>query len=334
MIAVLGGGLIGSCVAFELAQAGEDVRVFDADLPGAAWRAGAGLLTPSGERLQGTPLEADANQSLSLWPDFAHRLEEASGQSVGFRLGLYRVALTDDEAEDLRADTNGESVLPPLPHLQAARFHAGEGRVHPPSVRAAALCGIPIERAKVENLQSTASGVSIHTDTGTFEAQLAVLCCGAWSGDFGLPVRAVQGQALLLDSSPDIPSLYGLPQSGASQYALGRPDGLYVGATVRDTTTAKTSPDAEAEQLLRQKALNLLGPELANAPVIKQLVGFRPTTPDGLPLIGPHPHLANVLVATGHSRHGVLLAPLTAHRVLQQVQQMKHDQTHRFKVAA
>ena len=334
MIAVIGGGLIGSCVAFELAQSGEDVRVFDADLPGAAWRAGAGLLTPTGERLQGTPLEADAGESLALWPDFARRLEAASGQSVGFRLGLYRVALTAEEAADLRADTNGVPVAPPLPHQKAARFHADEGRVHPPSVRAAALCAIPSVRAKVESLQPTTSGVSVHTKSGTFKARFAVLCCGAWSADFGLPVRAVQGQALLLDASTDIPSLYGLPQSGASQYALGRPDGLYIGATTRETTTDATSPDNEARLLLNHKAKALLGGELAGSSPIKQLVGFRPTTPDGMPFIGPHPRLKNVLVATGHSRHGVLLAPLTAQKVLQQLQQMKRDQTHRFKVAA
>lgn len=334
MIAVIGGGLIGSCVAFELKQVGEDVLVFDADLHGAAWRAGAGLLTPSGERLAGTPLEVDANYSLSLWPDFARRLESVSGQSIGFRSGVYRVALNQSEADVLGADTDGESCSPPLPHLTAARFHADEGRVHPPSVRAAALAGQNIEREKVEHIEPTPWGIRIHTDTNTFEADLAVVCCGAWSGQFGLPVRAVQGQALLLDSSPDTPSLYGLPQSGSSQYALGRPDGVYIGATVRETTTNATSPDAESLQALEQKAERLLGTDGAQAPLIKQLVGFRPTTPDGMPFIGPHPQLANVLVATGHSRHGVLLAPMTAQRVLEQVQQIMKERLQALKVAA
>lgn len=333
MIAVIGGGLIGSCVAFELGQAGEDVLVFDADLPGAAWRAGAGLLTPSGERLSGTPLEADAKQSLSLWPDFARRLESVSGQSIGFRFGVYRIALNETEATTLNADTDGEPCTPPFPHLRGARFHTDEGRVHPPSVRAAAIAGQRVERAKVEQIEPTNWGVRIHTAQKTFDADLAVVCCGAWSGNFGLPVRAVQGQALLLDASPDTPSLYGLPQSGASQYALGRPDGVYVGATVRETSTHETFPDAEALHALERKAQHLLGEGMATAPVLKQLVGFRPTTPDGMPLVGPHPQLSNVLVATGHSRHGVLLAPLTAQRVLQQVRE-RMKQRAPFKVAA
>jgi glycine oxidase len=351
MIAVVGGGLIGACIAFELHQAGEDVLVFDADLPGAAWRAGAGLLCPSGEKLDGTPLEADANESLRLWPDFARRLEASSGQSIGFREGLFRVAFDEEEARVLNAESDGEAVVlngnengtrvagaeasgeapvvnadshakvKAFPHLSAARFHASEGRVHPPSVRNAALHGLPIQRARVERIEPTEKGVVLQTDGEAIEARIAVLACGAWSDRFGLPVRAVQGQALLLDAPPDLPALYGPPRIGSSQYALGRPDGLYVGATIRDTGAHETSPDADAACSLRATARRLLG-DAANAPQLQHLVGFRPTTPDGLPLVGRHPTLANVLVATGHSRHGVLLAPLTARRVLQHVREL------------
>lgn len=323
MIAVVGGGLIGACVAFELDQSGEDVLVFDADLPGAAWRAGAGLLTPSGERLRGTPLEDDASQSLELWPEFARRLEAASGQSVGFREGVYRVAFDDDEARVLNADPDGQASDFPQAHLSAARFQAREGRVHPPGVRRAALSGLQVRKARVERIEPLGAGVRLHLDTGaSVEASVAVLCCGAWSGAFGLPVRAVQGQALLLDAPRDSPALYGPPQSGSSQYALGRPDGLYVGATSRDAGTGETCPDLEAATALRDKARRLMGQETGDAPLLQHLVGFRPTTPDGLPIIGLHPELSHVVVATGHSRHGVLLAPLTARRVFQLVREL------------
>ena len=67
MIAVVGGGLIGGSVAFELAQGGADVVILDADKAGAAWPAGAGMLTPLGERLGGTSLEPLAAASLRLW---------------------------------------------------------------------------------------------------------------------------------------------------------------------------------------------------------------------------------------------------------------------------
>ncbi len=323
MIAVVGGGLIGACVAFELAQAGHEVLVLDADLPGAAWRAGAGLLTPSGERLRGTPLEGDASESLGLWPDFARRLEEVSGQHIGFQEGVFRVAFDEEQARTLNADTDGEARDFSHSHLSAARFHANEGRVHPPSVRGAALSGLRVLHARVERIEPLEKGLGLHLDSGVFvDAHVAVLCCGAWSGAFGLPICAVQGQALLLDAPRDSPALYGPSQNGSSQYALGRLDGLYVGATSRDASTEETSPDAASVEILRDKARRLMGEETANAPIVKHLVGFRPTTPDGLPIIGLHPELANVVVATGHSRHGVLLAPLTARRVSQLVREL------------
>lgn len=322
MIAVVGGGLVGACVAFELSQSGREVVVLDADLPGAAWRAGAGLLSPAGERLNGTLLEADARESLALWPGFARRLEEHSGQSVGFRPGLFRVAFSPEEANELHLTQEGEAAFAPLPHLEAARFHPDEGRVHPSSVRCAALHGLNVVRARVERLEPSATGVTLHTSEGTLEAEAAIVCCGAWSGAFGLPVGAEQGQALLLDASPDAPTLYGPPQVGSSSYALGRPDGLYVGATSRVTNTGEVAPDPEALDALCAKARQLLGAEQAQASVLQHLVGFRPTTPDGLPIVAPHPQLKNVLVATGHSRHGVLLAPLTAQRVARLVRQL------------
>ncbi|MBX8467329.1 FAD-dependent oxidoreductase, partial [Deinococcus sp. RIT780] len=74
-VIVVGGGLIGSLAAFTLRRAGADVLVLDADRPGAAWRAAAGLLTPDGERLRGTPLHADALEGLRRWPALAAALE-------------------------------------------------------------------------------------------------------------------------------------------------------------------------------------------------------------------------------------------------------------------
>lgn len=313
MIAVIGGGLIGACIAFELHQAGENVLVLDAEQPGAAWRAGAGLLTPSGERLEGSPLETDARLSLKLWPGFARSIERASGQSVHFRQGLYRVALPPTQARGLEAEPAGEWAAPPLPHLSAARFHPEEGRVHPPSLRRAALQGVAVQQAHVRHLEPMGQGVRLHTDSGVLEVYAAVLACGAWSAEFGLPVRAVQGQALLLDAPRDMPALYSPSRRGFSLYALGRPDGVYIGATSRETNSAV--PDAHAAAWLWGGARRLLGNDLGAAPARQHLVGLRPVTPDGMPLLGPHPALPRVIVATGHGRHGVLLAPLTAYRV-------------------
>ena len=150
---------------------------------------------------------------------------------------------------------------------------------------------------------------------GDLYTWVAILTAGgaAWSGAFGVDVGAQQGQALLLRGAPEVGAWYGPPARGFSRYALSRPDGLYVGATARRSWA--TTPDAHAARWLRGAARTLV-PGSDGAEVAAHLVGLRPVTPDGIPLVGPHPTLPGVLVAAGHGRHGSLLAPVTAARVL------------------
>lgn len=288
-VIVVGGGLIGSLVAFTLRGAGADVLVLDTDRPGAAWRAAAGLLTPDGERLRGTPLHADALEGLRRWPALAAALER-SGVPVHLRPGVTRMQ-----------PGGGVAGTP------------GEGSLHPPSVVRAARHGLEVVTAHVQALAPSGGGVRVWTDAGDWFAGQVILAAGAWSGVFGVPVGAQQGQALLLRGAPDIGARYGPPSLGFSRYALSRPDGLYVGATARRSWA--TTPDTHAARWLRDAARTLV-PGADEAEVAAHLVGLRPVTPDGLPLVGPHPTLPGVLVAAGHGRHGSLLAPVTAARVL------------------
>ena len=288
-VIVVGGGLIGSLAAFTLRGAGADVLVLDADRPGAAWRAAAGLLTPDGERLRGTPLHADALEGLRRWPALAAALER-SGVPVHLRPGVTRMQ-----------PGGGVACTP------------GEGSLHPPSVVRAARHGLEVVTAQVQALGPSGGGVRVRTDAGDWFAGQVILAAGAWSGAFGVPVTAQQGQALLLRGAPGVGARYGPPARGFSRYALSRPDGLYVGATSRDTWAI--TPDTHAARWLRGAA-RILVPGAGGAEAAAHLVGLRPVTPGGLPLVGPHPTLPGVLVAAGHGRHGALLAPITAARVL------------------
>ncbi|MEW6421416.1 MAG: FAD-dependent oxidoreductase [Deinococcota bacterium] len=292
-VIVVGGGLIGSLVAFTLRQAGADVLVLDAEHRGAAWRAAAGLLTPDGERLRG-PLHVAALEGLRRWPALAAQLE-CSGVPVSFRSGVAR----------LQPDG-------------AVQTTPGEGSLHPPSVVRAARQALEVVTGHVRSLVPGGRGVRVRTDAGDWHAQRVVLAAGAWSGAFGLPVAAQRGQALLLRGVPDVGARYGPPTRGFSRYALSRPDGLYIGATSH--RSGSVTLDARAVRWLRGVAQAIV-PEANGAEVAAHLVGLRPVTPDGLPLVAPHPALPGVLVAAGHGRHGALLAPVTAARILGLVEQ-------------
>lgn len=295
-VLVVGGGLIGATTAFALRQAGHAVTVLDADLPGAAWRAAAGLLSPAAEGLMpDTPLGALAAESLRLWPAFARQLESASGVHLHYREGV------------LTRQPDGTWTRMP-----------GEAQVHPPSVVRAALYGLPVHPGRVLTVHSQPAGVRLTTDQGPWQARTVILAAGAWSATFGLPVTPVQGQAMLFtlpDPAPAPARAAGRRRGqGARAYTLTRPDGIYVGATVRPT--GQVTPDAHARRWL-QAAAGHLDPPLRDQPVHTTLLGLRPVTPDGHPFVGPHPSHPGVLVATGHGRHGALLAPWTARRILQ-----------------
>lgn len=294
-VLVVGGGLIGATTAFALRQAGHAVTVLDADLPGAAWRAAAGLLSPAAEGLMpDTPLGALVAESLRLWPAFAQQLEAASGMHVHYR----------------------EGVLTRQPDGTWTRI-PGEAQVHPPSVVRAALHGLPVHPGRVLTVHSQPEGVQLTTDQGPWQARTVILAAGAWSATFGLPVTPVQGQALLF-SPPDSAAAPARAAGrrrgqGARAYTLTRPDGVYVGATVRRNNHG--IPDPRACRWLQAAAVRL-DPRLRDQPVQATLVGLRPVTPDSIPIVGPHPSTPGVLVATGHGRHGALLAPWTAQRLL------------------
>ncbi|GGS28588.1 NAD(P)/FAD-dependent oxidoreductase [Deinococcus knuensis] len=316
-VIVVGGGLIGAVTAFTLSRAGLRVTVLDADRPGAAWRAAAGLLTPDGERLRGTPLHAPALSGLRAWPELARALEAASGVNVAYRPGVTRLR-----------PGGGEDRTP------------GEASLYPPGVVQAARHALPVVRARVTRLTPLpGTGVRVHADAGdgtgdrvgTWDARHVILAAGAWSGAFGLPVQAQWGQAhlhALPDAACLFPARYGPPTPGFSRYLLGRPDGVYVGATARPARHPADShpadpallrPDRHADRWLLGVARQL-APDLPAGPAPRTLLGLRPVTPDGQPIVGPHPDprlaRAGVIVAAGHGRHGALLAPATAQAAL------------------
>ena len=148
-------------------------------------------------------------------------------------------------------------------------------------------------------------------DGGTIAAGRLVVAAGAWVSQLeglprAIPVVPVRGQMIGFAAAPVRHVIH-----GPGAYVVPRPAGrTIVGATMEHAGfDAGTSPEA-ATRLA--DAAGRLAPGLAGLPVMEHWAGLRPTTPDQLPILGPDPEHGTVLYACGHSRNGILMAPLTA----------------------
>jgi glycine oxidase len=167
--------------------------------------------------------------------------------------------------------------------------------------------------------RSDTKEVSDHRLGEEIRAETVLLACGAWSGSMSwLPeearpaVRPVKGQVVELRTRDGEPPARHILASERI-YLVPRPDGrLIVGATVEEMGFDTTVTAGGVHELLRE-AYRLL-PDVAEMELVGATAGLRPGTPDNLPLVGPGA-IDGLVLATGHFRNGILLAPLAAETV-------------------
>jgi glycine oxidase len=344
-IVVIGGGLIGCSIAYELAKGGCRVTVLERATPGAeASGAAAGLLAPLGESARPDPFQELAIASWRLYPVVVAELREVTGVDVEYMTAgtLYPIGGAEDRHEAAErgswplARELGVRVIegaelrrmePALSReITAALFVQGDHwvnnqRLMAAYVAAAAQRGVDI-RTGVEVSDIALEGRQVRgvlADGERIDVERVVLAAGAWSGGLAarvglsLPVSPVRGQMLAVSNTPPLltHAIHG-PQG----YLTPRPSGeLLIGATVEHVGFRRAvTPDGFAHLL--RGALAMV-PELGRRPITRSWCGFRPWAPDGLPVLGPWPGLEGLYVATGHYRNGILLAPATARLVTQ-----------------
>jgi glycine oxidase len=336
-VLVVGAGIIGCAVARELARAGVRTCILEAREAGAgATQASAGMLVPYIEAPDDGGLQDLAVRSFRLYDEFISELR-AEGADVEYRrCGTLQVAADSAAATELSAQaawirSQGVDARWLSPAEAAAiepAARAPEGALLIPShgyVRAAQLTSALLESAKrhgtdffphqhVQQIAHDGSSIRVTAGEMTYRATTIVIAAGSWSGlviNDGPAVSPVRGQLVRLrwHGSPIGHVLW-----GGHCYIVPWLDGtLLVGATMEEVGFDERAT-VDGVALLLDAARALL-PDAGDATFLEARAGLRPSTPNGLPIIGRAPDHPSVIYATGHYRNGVLLAPITARMV-------------------
>jgi glycine oxidase len=353
-VVVIGAGVVGASVAQELARQKADVTLLDMRAPGrGASRASAGILAPYTEATPGSPLFELCVRSLAMYDSFITHLAAKSQRPIEYeRRGTIEVAVNDAQAEKLRAEadrllaqqvtcewldaaqvrelepTMSAGVIGGL--LVTSQGFVGVTSLVDALVQSAWLMGASCESAvEAVRVDPQHDRVEVRTKDRRYVADYVVMACGSWTsrvtvrGATPVPVRPIRGQLLELKWA-DNGSAPRHVLWGPDCYTVPWPDGtLLVGATVEDVGFDERSTVEGVEGLTRAVSELLPASRLASVQSVR--VGLRPATPDGLPAIGPLPGAPRVIVATGHYRNGVLLAPITADLVARDLLRADRD---------
>ena len=343
-VVIIGGGIIGASIALRLAQARLKVTVLDRGEPGCeASAAAAGMLAPQGEMVEPKEFSDLCFASRDLYPRFVAEIEEMSKQSVCYRRdGSLLVALDEHQEAELRQLYESQSQqgfqielwepsevarrFPGLaPELRIGVFLPGDHWVDNQRLMRALVesclrlkvcfegrwnvTKINVRESRAESVEAASSA---HGRTARFSAESCILSAGCWSGELAaplglkLPLQPCLGQMLEFDAPADLPFVV---RAGIN-YLVPRSERRVVVGTTAEYVGFEKTVTGEGLRSLLEGATRL-------APLVKGLhfrrawAGLRPDTADHLPILGQSP-IENLLLATGHFRNGILLAPVTA----------------------
>lgn len=346
---VIGGGISGCATAYFLSAAGHSVALVEKDSPAAHASGFAfGSLHTRFQPPASSPLIEQARaDGIDIHHELAKSLPEESGIDYHFheKAGL---VLAFDESEVAQIKPSGVAAFKrdqwpedrpdvrwlaygELSHIEAristdvigALYLGGMTEIAPDEFTqalwvAAERNGAVMVNAEVEEVIVVGGAVTgVATNEGEISSSSVVLAAGPWSasilkrGDstshLKLPVSPLKGEILRYDLGYEPP----MPVSlwWGTDYASSKPTGFLHAGTTHTASGFDEEPSNAGREEIRRSAERAL-PFLANMEIATQTACLRPTTPDGLPIVGEIPGARGLVAATGAGPIGIELGPL------------------------
>lgn len=354
---VVGGGIIGAAVAYELSKRSVGVVLLERNtLASCATYASAGMLAPAefaADSAGREPVIDLGFESFAMWPSFVEEIESASGFTTDCRaFGILRVASDEGEEAVVKQQASwatehgldlswlsAKEALELEPNLDpgifGATFSTTEDNVTPTRVveslrRAAVNNGVEFrEHTPVSGLARNNGQVTgVRTPSEDIYADKVILAVGSWGCEAGqwlgmeVPVHPVRGQAAYLNPL-EKPLRHVVLRGRAC--AIPKSDGTtWIGTTREHEAGYRQETTVEGMGLVFSQITELL-PGVGDASVHHTRAGLRPWCADDLPVLGPAPNAEDVIFATGHYGEGILLAPITAQIVADVITEDRTD---------
>lgn len=336
-VVVIGGGVIGLAIAWNLTEQQLHPLVVEKNQPGQeASSAAAGILAVSSGRSRQGPVYQLKRASQALYPALVQEIEQRTGIDVEYHTaGVLDLIRTQEDEQKYReiyqlrreqgsaaAWLSADEVRRLEPHLTtelrgAVHFpddhHLNNGKLAQAWAKAVVQRGATIRtdatvtEARIANGKVTAVRIGdewISTNT-------VVIAAGSWSQQVGeifgltIPVQPAKGQMMSVRST-----LVRHVISWDDHYLVPRKNGeVVIGSTVEFVGYDKEVSLATLRALIDRSVA--LVPELHSAPLHRFWAGLRPYSPSRRPILCRAPGLENVILATGHHRNGIVMAPMT-----------------------
>jgi glycine oxidase len=331
---IIGGGLIGMLTARELAMAGCQVSLLEQNRVGreSSW-AGGGIISPLYPWRYHDSITALASWGQRQYPGLASALQKESGTDPEYTKSGLLVLEPEDQAHAL---SWGEQLPQPVIKLDKSAIKVCEpaltistdqaiwmpevAQIRNPRLVRAAHNGIKKHITIKEHSAVTDFVIEkgrlrgIKLESEFIPAENAIICAGAWSGDLlkdlvpTPKIEPVLGQMILFRAQPGAITRIVLHRD---RYVIPRRDGrVLVGSTLEYRGYNKTTTE-DAKQSLKAYAIEHF-PLLADAEIEHHWAGLRPSSPKGIPYIGPVPEIEGLYLNAGHFRNGVVLGPASA----------------------